>query len=218
MRGRSILSPIDGHVFDQPIATLRQLLKPPSIEEDSSSGQAGFSRGCPQILSNYQIVWDKTLGGTFRRGLDGTGAHRFSSDAVAPRRHAPRVVPDPERPWASDDDLEFRDNVVQALFDTSADGSPAVERLAPPGPTAPEIPFTMLRAGAFQLDELWLVDDFGQWADLLQGTSAGGPAGQVFHPRVRWHDDRFVVSQPPRVLQPVRLNFRFTPGMGHRRR
>ncbi|HEU4390277.1 MAG TPA: hypothetical protein VFV34_20915, partial [Blastocatellia bacterium] len=70
--------------------------------------------------------------------------------------------------------------------------------------------FTLLRAGALRIDELWLVDDFGQWADLLRGTSAGGSAGQVLHPRVRWHDDRFAIAMPPRVVQPARLNFRFT--------
>ena len=215
VRGRSILSPIDGRVFDEPIATLRQLLNPQASADDQSQGKPVFPAVVRQILSNYQIVWDKTLAELSSAGLMGQALTGFHQTLLRRLVTLPRVLPDPARPWARADDLEFRDNVVQALLDTSADGSPAVERLAPPVPTAPEIPFTMLRAGAFQLDELWLVDDFGQWADLLQGTSAGGSAGQVFHPRVRWHDDRFVVSQPPRVLQPVRLNFRFTPGMEH---
>jgi hypothetical protein len=62
-----------------------------------------------------------------------------------------------------------------------------------------------------RIDELWLVDDFGQFADLLGRTPAGSSStGQVFHPRMRWHDDPSVFAMPPRVLQPTRLNFRFT--------
>jgi hypothetical protein len=85
------------------------------------------------------------------------------------------------------------------------------ERLAPPTPTTPAVPFTMIRAGALRIDELWLVDDFGQWADLLGLTSARSQTpGQVFHPRMRWHDNKTFIAMPPRVIQPVRLNFRFT--------
>ena len=211
VRGRSILSPIDGRVFDEPIGTLRQLLKPPAVREDASPGKPVFPQVVREILSNYQIVWDKTLAELSGGGLMGQALTGFHQTLLRRDVTLPRVLPDPARPWASDDDLKFRDDVVKALLDVPAGVLPAAERLAPPAPTLPAIPFTMLRAGVFQLDELWLVDDFGQWADLLQGTSAGGSAGQVFHPRVRWHDDRFVVSQPPRVLQPARLNFRFTP-------
>ena len=62
-----------------------------------------------------------------------------------------------------------------------------------------------------RIDELWLVDDFGQSADLLGLTPARSKSfGQRFHPRIRWHDDQSVVAMPPRLLQPARLNFRFT--------
>jgi hypothetical protein len=122
----------------------------------------------------------------------------------------PRVMPDPARPWAADQEMKFRDDVIAALLDTPEAAKLPGERLAPPSPTDAGHEFELLRAGAFRLDELWLVDDFGQWADLLRGTSAGGSAGQVFHPRARWHDDPFVLAMPPRVVQPVRLNFRFT--------
>src|SRR5262249_4712125 len=61
-----------------------------------------------------------------------------------------------------------------------------------------------------RIDELWLIDDFGQSADLLGLTAARTrSSGQVFHPRMRWHDDSSVVAMPPRVLQPIRLSFRF---------
>ena len=69
----------------------------------------------------------------------------------------------------------------------------------------------MIRAGALRIDELWLIDDFGQSADLLGLTPARSESsGQVFHPRMRWHNDKTVTAMPPRVLQPTRLNFRFT--------
>src|SRR6185503_11091198 len=58
--------------------------------------------------------------------------------------------------------------------------------------------------------ELWLIDDFGQSVDLLGLTAARTrSSGQVIHPRMRWHDDPHVMAMPPRVLQPMRLNFRF---------
>ena len=60
-------------------------------------------------------------------------------------------------------------------------------------------------------DELWLVDDFGQSADLLGLTPARSQStGQIFHPRMRWDNDQSVMAMPPRVLQPARLNFGFT--------
>ena len=49
----------------------------------------------------------------------------------------------------------------------------------------------MIRAGALRIDELWLIDDFGQSADLLGLTPARSESsGQVFHPRMRWHNDK----------------------------
>src|SRR6185369_12473435 len=72
-------------------------------------------------------------------------------------------------------------------------------------------PFSTIRTGAFRIDELWLVDDFGQYTDLLGPTAdRSGSSGQVFHPRVRWHENPEFIAMPPRVVQPARLNFRFT--------
>jgi hypothetical protein len=189
-------------------------LKPAAAKQGSSAGKPVLPEAVRAILSKYQIVWDQTLDELSRAGLMGQALTGFHQTLLRRDVTRPRVLPDPARPWASAEDLNFRDAVVKALLDLPASASPPSERLAPPVPTRPAIPFTILRAGVFQLDELWLVDDFGQWADLLHGTSAGGSAGQVFHPRVRWHEDSLVVSQPPRVLQPARLNFRFTSANG----
>ncbi|HEX3558237.1 MAG TPA: hypothetical protein VHU19_03485 [Pyrinomonadaceae bacterium] len=207
--GRSMLSPVDGRIFDEPLATLRELLKPVPEREKKKGLNPAFPAAVAEILSRYRIVWDKTLDELSRAGMMGQALSGFHQALLRRDVTLPRVTPDPARPWAADD-LSFRDSVVEALFDAPGQGEPAAERLAPPSPTDPALDFTLLRAGAFQLEELWLVDDFGQWADLLRGTSAGGSAGQVFHPRARWHDDRFVMAMPPRVVQPARLNFRFT--------
>ncbi|HEX7318176.1 MAG TPA: hypothetical protein VF297_30005 [Pyrinomonadaceae bacterium] len=207
--GRSILSPVDGRLFEQPLETLRGLLRPASDKDKKNGLKTPFPAAVTEILSRYEVVWDKTLAELARAGMMGQSLSGFHQTLLGRDVTLPRVAPDPARPWA-DSDLSFRDSVVEALLDPVAQSGPGGERLAPPSSAEPPLDFTLLRAGAFRLEELWLVDDFGQWADLLQGTSAGGASGQVFNPRSRWHDDRFAVAMPPRVVQPARLNFRFT--------
>jgi hypothetical protein len=50
---------------------------------------------------------------------------------------------------------------------------PAFTATAAPSPASP-VPLTPVRAGFLQLDKLWVVDDFGQYLDLL-GSMAGDP-------------------------------------------
>jgi hypothetical protein len=207
VRGRSLLSPIDGRIFNEPIATLRDLLKGGGKTKDDNPT---FPAAVAEILSLYETVWDKTLAELTNAGMMGQALSGFHQTLLHRDVTLPQVTPDPALPWATDPDITFRDEEVRPLLSMPDEAALTGERLAPPAPADSALPFTLLRAGAFQLDELWLVDDFGQWADLLYGTSAGGSAGQVFHPRVRWHDDRFVFAMPPRIVQPSRLNFRFT--------
>jgi hypothetical protein len=127
----------------------------------------------------------------------------------------PRISPDAMRPWIANvtDSLKDLETKVSKALEPADPAGLTSERLAPPAPPPPaNAPlFQMIRAGALRIDELWLVDDFGQSVDLLGRTPAGSkPTGQVFNPRMRWHNDDRVVALPPRVLQPVRLNFRFT--------
>jgi hypothetical protein len=204
VRGRSLLSPIDGRIFDEPIETLRELIKPESEEVKNKDSKPVFPREVKEILSNYQTIWDKTLVELKSAGMMGQALTGFHQTLLRRDVTLPHVMPDPKHPWADKDELAGK------LLHTPDGAALATERLAPPVPDDSPLKFDLIRAGAFRLDELWLIDDFGQWADLLKGTSSGGSAGQVFHPRVRWHDDRFAVAMPPRVVQPVRLNFRFT--------
>lgn len=209
--GRSLLSPVDGRLYDQPLETLRELLKPVSEDDKKKGLDPAFPEAVAEILSRYREVWDKTLAGLAGSGMMGQALSGFHQALLGRDVMRPRVTPDPARPWTPGGPA-VRDDFVDALLDKPEQAGAGVERLAPPALPKPALKFDLLRAGAFQLEELWLVDDFGQWADLLRGSSAGGAAGQVFHPRARWHEDRSAVAMPPRVVQPARLNFRFTPG------
>lgn len=215
VRGRSLLSPIDDRLFKEPIDTLRELLHPTEdgVRKDEKSTLPPIVR---EILARYEIVWDQTLGELGSAGLMGQSLTGFHQALLRRDVTLPRITPDATRPWINKDGFRDLDGKVTPLLEAPKTHGLIGERLAPPAPeplsTAPRpIPFSMIRAGALRIDELWLVDDFGQTADLVGKTAAGSEStGQVFHPRIRWHNDQSVFAMPPRILQPVRLNFRFT--------
>ena len=206
VRGRSLLSPIDGRIFKEPIDTLRDLLQP-----KSGKGSDAFPQVVREVLSRYEVVWDKTLGELTATGLMGQALTGFHQALLRRDVTLPRITPDATRPWTLGPSLKSLENDVRALLEVDKEALIG-ERLAPPVPASSEsLSFSMLRAGALRIDELWLVDDFGQSADLLGLTAARSmSSGHIFHPRIRWHNDQSVVAMPPRVLQPARLNFRFT--------
>lgn len=212
IRGRSLISPIDGRIFDEPIETLRELIQEKPVQR--SDGNPAFPKAVADVLKRYEVVWDKTLGELQTSGLMGQALTGFHNALLRRDVTLPRVEPDPARSWIEKADLKTLDNDVVKLLDTKQ--GLTGERLAPPTPTPepnepPTFSYSMVRAGALRIDELWLIDDFGQSADLLGLTSARSKSmGQIFHPRMRWHNDQAVVAMPPRVLQPSRLNFRFT--------
>src|SRR6185369_5690368 len=176
-------------------------------------GKPSFPPAVVEILKQYKDVWSNTLADLSGAGLMGQALSGLHQSLIRRDVTLPRVMPDPKRPWVFRKRLKDLELEVGRLLDTSVEGSLAVERLAPPAlrTTRDELPFSMVRAGAIVLDELWLVDDFGQWADLLGlTTSQSTSSGQVFNPRMRWHEDPKFVAMPPRVIQPARLNFRFT--------
>ena len=203
IRGRSLLSPIDERIFKEPINALRDLLR------EDSEGDNSFSRAdAREVRQRDDIVWDKTLKELSGAGLMGQALSGFHQSLLRRDVVRPRFTPDPKRPWIADR-VAVEEKVCEALKPPNHAGV-AGEPLVPPATKTianEETFFSLIRAGALRIDELWLIDDFGQTADLL-GKTAGS---QVFHPRMRWHNDESVVAMPPRVLQPVRLNFRFTP-------
>src|SRR6185503_9678333 len=150
---------------------------------------------------------DKTLKELAGAGLMGQALNGFHQSLLRRDAVRPRITPDPKRPWMIGK-AAIEDSVSKALVQPNQPDV-AGEQFVPPRVAkiaGDDTLFSLIRAGALRIDELWLVDDFGQTADLL-GKKGGR---QVFHPRMRWHNDESVVAMPPRVLQPVRLNFRFT--------
>jgi hypothetical protein len=216
MRGRSLLSPIDERIFKEPIDTLRDLLRPK--KEGTKDETSVFTPMVREIFQRYETVWDDTLSKLRDAGLMGQALTGFHQALLQRDVTLPRITPDPQRPWINVPTLQSLEDEVRTLLATSDKEGLTGERLAPPGGAATttervSLPFSMIRSGALRIDELWLIDDFGQSADLLGLTaSLSRSTGQVFHPRIRWHNDQSVFAMPPRVLQPVRLNFRFTAG------
>ncbi|HYY98024.1 MAG TPA: hypothetical protein VE642_05495, partial [Pyrinomonadaceae bacterium] len=208
LTGRSMLSPVDGRLYAKPLELLREMIAPPPADDRKRGLNPAFHPAAAEILRNYEVIWDKELAALKSAGMMGQVLSGFHQALLGRDVTLPRVLPDPAHPWAPDAP-SYQDAEIKALLDAPVQDGPAGEQLAPPSPVKPKLNFSLLREGAFQLEELWLVDDFGQWADLLHGTSAGGSAGLVFNPRARWDNDRFVVAMPPRVVQPARLNFRF---------
>ncbi len=211
VRGRSLLAPIDERIFKEPIDTLAKLIDSRSNGEKDTT----FPPAVIDVLKRYEVVWNETLRQLPRGGLMGQALTGFHQTLLHRDGTLPRVNPDPARPWVKNDKLKRKtlENEVTTQLGIPDDVSVTVEQLAPPtvpSTTTTAVPFSLLRAGALRIDELWLVDDFGQFADILGLTAAGSTSsGQVFHPRMRWHDDPKVFALPPRVLQPTRLNFRF---------
>jgi hypothetical protein len=207
VRGRSLLSPIDERIFEKPIETLLSLLEPAGTDE--RNGNPAFPTVVVDILKDYKTIWDETLKKLGKSGLMGQALSGFHQTLLNRDVTAPQIMPDATNPWIDEKDLRSLENEIRVLL---ADATMGNERLAPPVDEALQPPpFSTLRTGVFKIDELWLVDDFGQWADLLGGTPAGNTSsGQVFHPRMRWHDDPEFVTMAPRITQPARLNFRFT--------
>ncbi len=210
VKGRSLLSPIDERIFEEPIETLGKMLKAGTSQQKDSR----FPPAVLEVLERYEVVWSETLHTLPQAGLMGQSLTGFHQALLDRDVTLPRVPPDPARPWIKNESVKALETEVRELLDIPITGVSG-EHLAPPllaSTLTTPIPFSLIRAGALRIDELWLIDDFGQSADLLGMTPArSSSSGQVFHPRMRWHDDPKVFAMPPRVLQPVRLNFRFTP-------
>src|ERR1051325_5116129 len=214
VRGRSLLTPIDDRIFKEPIDTLKKLIETreggASKDKDST-----FPPMVREILSRYEIVWNKTLHELADAGLMGQALTGFHQALLRRDTTLPRINPDPARPWITKDDVKPIETEVEPLLKAPDQDGWNGERLGPPAaPPATsqtsKLSFSTIRAGALRIDELWLIDDFGQSVDLFSLPAIHSRASdQVFHPRIRWFNQP-VIAMPPRILQPVRLNFRFT--------
>ena len=208
--GRSQLAPVLGRALEEPIQALRKLLEP-HPEAAAAAGDALSDRRVREILDRYQLVWDEPLRELKESGLLGQALTGLCQTFLGRDVTLPWARPNPDRPWGRGLKQGFQDRDVADLLapPRPAAGWPAVNIgwLAPPKKDK-DVPFSPIRAGVLTFQQLWLVDDFGQWVDLLHGSSYQGATGQVFNPRVRW-DGHPVLAMPPRLAQPARLNFRF---------
>jgi hypothetical protein len=213
VRGRSLLTPIDERIFKEPIDTLKKLIG--TREGATTDETSAFPPMVREILKRYEIVWGKTLSELASAGLMGQALTGFHQALLQRDATLPHVTPDPARPWITKAAARPVESEVAPLLKAPDQEGWNGEQLAPPAPAPhpslpPAIPSSMIRAGALRIDELWLIDDFGQSADLFSlSTTHSRISDQVFHPRMRWFTHESVMAMPPRILQPVRLNFRF---------
>ena len=75
--------------------------------------------------------------------------------------------------------------------------------------------FYPIRAGHFQLNKLWVIDDFGQVFDPISSVGQT-PASYkpVLGTGMITPNDPKLVQLPPRITQPSRFNFKFMNGSG----
>jgi hypothetical protein len=88
-------------------------------------------------------------------------------------------------------------------------GGPAYTPTVAPSPDS-AVAFSPIRAGFLQLNQLWVVDDFGQRYDVLATMQAyPPPGGQQVGPDLAPAQGAGLVQLKPRLIQPSRLLPRF---------
>lgn len=106
----------------------------------------------------------------------------------------------------------------QSLADLIGDQAqcPPQPLLSSPGRRIPPSTFEAMRGGQFFFSRLTIVDVFGQTLEIVTDQNASqtsvivGDGLQVTHP-IEPLNVAGLVQLPPRLLQPARLNFQFTP-------
>ena len=210
LRGRSLVAPMAGNFFRDALDELRRLIG--DLREDVA---ADPPEPLQRFLSRYGD-WGLTLRKLRDSALLGQALSGMQQGFLGRDITLPHVWPNPQAPWNAGVTTENgHDAAAASLLQSPRPGpdqSPLTPgRLSPPRESAdPDtLSFGLLRAGSFRISQLWLVDDFGQWADLIYGADASFTSGQALYPRVQW-DQQASVVMPPRIQQPTRLNFRFS--------
>lgn len=239
VRGRSVLAPVAGKFLTDQIKEALALL------DNAGKHRIGaFTFAQWDKLQTHLSGWQKILHDLEGDGLLGQALSGFHQVFLGRDLFAPRLRPDPDRPWV--DSNEFGDAALHGDLDANKPGLLDAPVFMPLGvtqarkpsdnlplsmkPLAPAsqedmlhcIPFSLLRAGSFSINRLWLVDDFGQWVELI-GPSEHS-AGVIPSPHCAWPGSNGeagsppFLALPPRFIQPARLNFRFaslsSPGTG----
>jgi hypothetical protein len=88
-------------------------------------------------------------------------------------------------------------------------GGPSFTPTAAPSPRSP-VPLSPVRAGFLQINQLWVVDDFGQRYDVLHEMQAfPPPGGEELGPDLAPSPGSGLLLLRPRLSQPSRLMLRF---------
>ncbi len=183
VKGRSLMAPMDG-------GFLTTALNAAIAESDLNHGDFAALTRTPLV--------GQTLAGL------GASLRRLNAQALTPR-------PDAALPWLTPATDERLQAGTTALARLAAGLRIAMPAPLPPLAAAPgETP--ALEAGWFRLDHLWVVDDFGQWAEPV-----ARPGTRVQpHPRSRLRlgaavDDTQCgpFARPPRLSEGARLDVSF---------
>ncbi|RMB04972.1 hypothetical protein [Eilatimonas milleporae] len=157
------------------------------------------------------------------QGLVGQALTGFNQRLAGRNTLAPRILPRPSAPWTDDADVErliaTALETAETLAQTACKAIGVADHMAVPDLAPPDTDHTAerrhaepRRSGWFSVDHLWVIDDFGQWVDVLNDLSSG----IWVHPRCRHpipgrgiNSQQPAISMPPRVLQPARLRAEF---------
>jgi hypothetical protein len=195
----------------------RSLMAPVALQ-DLLKDNAGMA------ASTMPTNWEQAVAALEGDGLLGQTLGGFHQIFLGRNLLAPRIAPDPDYPWVPADQSQFGDAALgpagllaspNLIPQALAAGRPLTMRsLAPASPkgTHSTGPFTLLRAGWFTIDHLWMVDDFGQWVELAGESNVS--TGIVASPRCRQPAPKDQQDRP-RIVQPARLEFRFVDADDH---
>ncbi len=206
IKGRSLMAPQMGRVFSDPIHELEQML------DGSNATSAPRIAAVVAVLRDYRFQWLRPLQALEDGGLLGQTVSGFHQALLGRDTLRPWIKPNTDFPWIPDvshtpGSNRYHDGAI-AASGVLAPAPLTLPGLAPPNPLAAG-PFPLLQGGSFTVDALWIIDDFGQWLDLLSAGAEGYRTEPVVSPHCRWPGAPTHIVQPPRLLQPARLRFRF---------
>lgn len=190
--GRGLLLPMTGSYFEEPV------------------NRWSAMRGGRENLDMRNLLSASLAG----QALTGLGQALLGRNVLLPRQ-----TPDPDHPWVDreTDTLVGRARAAMSTDENRRVVPPVGGQLTDPQATVASKP---ARAGWFSLDHLWVIDDFGQWMDLMNGLGAAA----IPHPRLRHPVPGHAVNSrlpaiaaPPRLLHPARLTVDFATASSPRR-
>jgi hypothetical protein len=217
LQGRSLLNPMVGRYFTDPIDELLDLFATVDGTGSAESKEklSDFYLSMQKALSEHVATWRDMLTKLETEGLVGQSLSGFHQTFLSRTQFAPSAKPNPSYPWITGSDVAHGDDQMhqQGLLQAPDNLLPQGHRLGLPA-LAPHsqqnaalyLPFDLLRSGTVVIEHLRLVDDFGQWVDV---DFAGGSTTLLQSPHTAVPQKPGHVALPPRIVQPTRFHFRF---------